>query len=523
MLQACATAPDIKQAIARMIKVMEGSAPVDSVPLFSGSIKIPYDLRFVDSVLDWMAALGVLAGGSRKELDALRLAAEETLSYLITSYPDAEAWEQISVELLLQPGGLVEVVIANAGPPVHLSRIPLYAPQAPEESQMDGLWYYLARDVVDALTFTNQGFDGWRVDIQQRLGEASFAPSRAALGQEARLDRKISFTTRIATPDDAADLVDLVYDTYRYTYPGEEFYYEPKLRQAIEKGGILCIVVEADGVIVGNSSLVFSSQTPRCAYSCSLMVRRAFRQSRAIIHLLNEVDRFLGSGGMNVDVCYANMVTTHTGSQKAGTKIGFSPLALLPSALPSVEFRGMRPVNSDRESGVLSVRLIAPSVIQTLFLPERHHAVMAPLLAQSGLHCRLSAEVEAPAEAASEFIQKEELTEGNATIMAVRLGRDLMLQLQKRIFSLRAKGAKTVMILIPAWMPIPPGLDREMGYWHAIFSGVKPVSAKECYLVYTSVSLHVDYARIMLSDTLAVGLKDHCERLYNELVADGCN
>lgn len=498
---------------------MEDSAPVDSAPLFSGSMKIPYDLRFVDPALGWMTALSVLAGGNQKDSDALRLASEETLTFLITSYPDAEAWEQISIEFMLQPGGLVEVVISNAGPPVHLSKIPLYAPQAPEESQMDGLWYFLARDAVDALTFTNQGFDGWRVGIQKRLGEASFAPNPSAMGQAARLDRKIVFTTRLATPDDAADLVDLVYDTYRYTYPGEEFYYEPKLRQAIEQGGILCIVVEADGVIVGNSSLIFSSQTPRCVYSCSLMVRRAFRQSRAIIHLLNEVDRFLGSGDMDVDVCYANMVTTHTGSQKAGTKIGFSPLALIPSAFPSVEFRGMRPVNSDRESGVLSIRLIAPSQIQVLYLPERHHAVMAPLLAQYGLHCRLSAEVEAPAEETSQFVLKEDLTEGNATLMAVQLGRDLVLQLQKRIFRLRAKGVKTVMILIPAWRPIPPDLDREMGYWHAIFSGVKPVSAEECYLMYTSVSLQVDFARIHLSDRLAVDLKNHCERLYDELVA----
>jgi anti-sigma regulatory factor (Ser/Thr protein kinase) len=483
-------------------------------------MKIPYDLRFIDSALTWATALSALAGGSREESDALRLSAEETLTYLINSYPDAESWEQISIEFTLLPGGVVEIVIANAGPPVHLSRIPLYAPQAPEESQMDGLWYFLARGVVDDLTFTNQGFDGWRAVIQKRLAGAFFAPRPSAKGQETRLDRKLTFETRIATPDDAADLVDLVYDTYRYTYPSEEFYYESKLRQALETGSILSIVVEADGVIVGNSSLILSSQTPRCAYSCSLMIRRAFRQSRAIIHLINAVDSFLGSGSMDVDVCYANMVTTHTGSQKAGTRIGFMPLALIPSAYPSVEFRGMKSINLDRESGVISVRLTAPSQMQALYLPERHHAVMAPLLAQCGLHCSLSAEVEAPAETGSQFVLKEDLTEGNATLMAVRLGRDLVLRLQNRIFALRAKGIKTVLVLIPAWNPIPPDLDREMGCLQAIFCGVKPVSAQECYLVYTSVCLQVDFARIQLSDALAVDLKDHCARLYNELFAE---
>jgi hypothetical protein len=147
---------------------------------------------------------------------------------------------------------------------------------------------------------------------------------------------------------------------------------------------------------------------------------------------------------------------------------------------------------------------------------------MAPLLAQCGLHCRLSAEVEAPAEVKSQFVLKEDLTEGNATLMVAQLGRDLVSQLQKRIFNLRAKGVKTVMILIPAWKPIPAALDREMGYFQAIFSGVKPVSAQECYLVYTSVSHHVDFTRIQLSDTLAVDLKDHCERLYRELLVEDC-
>ncbi|MEF2230181.1 MAG: GNAT family N-acetyltransferase [Pseudodesulfovibrio sp.] len=503
------------------VKVMEDGSLADSAPMFSLSVKIPYDLQFVESALGWVTGLSGLAGASRKESDALRLSCEETLTYLINSYPEAERLEQISTDFMLLPGGLVEIVIANAGPPVHLSRIPLYVPQAPEESQMDGLWYFLARGAVDDFTFTNQGFDGWRAVMHKRLAEPSFTPKPSAKDQSAQPDRKVTFSTRIATPDDAADLVDLVYDTYRYTYPSEEFYYEPKLRQALENGGIVSIVVEADGVVVGNSSLILSAQTPRCAYSCSLMVRRSFRRSRAIIHLINEVDRFLASGGMDVDVCYASVVTTHTGSQKAGAKIGFAPLALIPSGLPSVEFRDMRPINLDRESGAITVRLTAPFRVQTLYMPERHHAVMAPLLSQCGLQCSLKADAEPPAATRSQFVVQENLAEGNATVMAVQLGRDLLPRLQKKIFALRAGGIKTVLVLIPAWKPIPPDLDREMGWLQAIFSGVKPVSALECYLVYTSVCLQVDFARILLSDALAVDLKHHCARLYDELFAEG--
>lgn len=492
----------------------------DTTPLFSVSMDIPYDVRFMDIVLVWMGGNSVLAGCDQNESDALSLAIEETLSFLINAYPEAETWEQIRIEYVLLPKGLTQITIANAGPPVHLSRIPLYNPQNPSESEIDGLWYFLARSVVDDLTFKNLGWAGWQAVIQKRLARTSFKHKHADKTQDAKPDRKMSFTTRVATPNDAAELVDLTYDTYRYSYPAEHFYHEPKLRQVIEERGILSIVVEADGVIIGNSSFVLSQHTPRCAYLCSLMIKRAFRQSRAIIHLLNEVDRFITASSMDVDLCHAGMVTTHTGSQKAGTKLGFMPVAILLSLTPIVDFRGMTTASVDRESLLLVIRLTATPQNPILYIPERHHAVMAPLLAQSGLNCSISGEQEAPLAMHSAFTSKEELNDGSAFITMTQLGQDLSLRLQKRIFMLKAKGIQTIVILIPAWRPIPPNLDLVMASMHAIFTGIKPVSAQECYLVYCAVSGPVDFSLIKLSDTLAVALKDHCEQLFQELVAE---
>ena len=491
----------------------------DTTPLFSVSMDIPYDVRFMDAVLVWMSGNSVLAGCAQNESAALRLAIEETLTFLINAYPEAETWEQIRIEYVLLPKGLTQITIANAGPPVHLSRIPLYNPQNPSESEIDGLWYCLARNVVDNLTFKNLGWAGWQAVIQKRLAHASFKPLHADK-QDTRSDQKPSFTTRIATPNDAAELVDLTYDTYRYSYPAEHFYHEPKLRQVIEERGILSIVVEADGVIIGNSSFVLSQHTPRCAYLCSLMIKRAFRQSRAIIHLLNEVDRFITASSMDVDLCHAGMVTTHTGSQKAGTKLGFMPVAILLSLTPIVDFRGMTTASVDRESLLLVIRLTATPIIPVLYIPERHHAVMDQLIAQSGLNCSISGEQEAPLAMHSAFTSKEELNDGSAFITMTQLGQDLSVRLQKRIFMLKAKGIQTIVILIPAWRPIPPDLDLVMASMHAIFTGIKPVSAQECYLVYCAVSGPVDFSLIKLSDPLAEALKNHCEELFQELVAE---
>lgn len=488
---------------------------------FSAVIEIPYDFRFIGVALDWLFGLAGVAGGVRKEADALRLAAEETLTFLINSYPDAEISERILIDFALQEGGMSEIVMTNAGPPVHLDRIPQYNPQTPSESDLDGLWYFLASEAADDFKFQNLGRDGWRVVIRKQLTGALFETKAPVVKPVSAVPvKRTPFIVRLAVPEDAQGLVDLTYDTYRYSYPVEIFYYEPRLRKALEMGEIISIVVESDGVIIGNSSFIISPQTPRCACSSSLMIRPAFRQSQAIIYLLKEIDRYLASGSMDIDVCYGSTVTTHAGSQKAGARIGFSPLGFHFAVCTIVDFRGMKQEGTERESLIICVRFTTPPTLETAFLPERHHSVMAGLLAQAGFHCRLSAEELTPIAERSKFTLEEDGVDLCAYLTAVELGKDWAESLQKKIFALKVKGIKTVIILIPAWRPVPPDLDREMGRVSAIFNGMKPLSAGECYLVYSALSDPVDFDRLLLHDPLAHALKEHCRLLYKEMTEE---
>ena len=483
-------------------------------------LEIPYDLRFTDTVQAWLAGLVGLAGGSRRETASLHLALDETLTFLINAYPDAEPWERMRLAFALPEDGLAEVAVSNAGPPVHLDRIPRYDPQSPAEADLNGLWYFLASEASDELVFENRGMEGWRAVIRKRLAEPAFAPRPPAKTAETGPAHQIVFTTRQAVPEDAAELVDLTYDTYRYSYPVEEFYHEDQLRQALARGEISSFVVEADGRIVGNSTFIISPGTPRCAYSCSLMVRRAFRQSRAIMHLIKAVEQALAEASLDVDLYYGTMVTTHTGSQKAGARVGFHPLCLLLAVGAPVDYRGMRVATSERESFLLCLRLAVPPALSTLYLPERHHVVMAALLGQIGFTGALSADEAVPAAATSALQVREDATEGSATVTVTRLGRDWAERLQRKIFGLKAKGIRTVVILIPAWQPVPPRLDAKLARLNAVLSGLKPVSAREYFLVYCALSGPMDFDRIRLLDPLAEALREHSRHLYDELVAD---
>ena len=115
------------------------------IPRFSSAIEIPYDLRFMVVALEWTTELVDLSGINIKESNALRLALDEILTFLINSYADAEVWEQVRIEFALQAEGMAEITVTNAGPPVHLNQIPRYNPQTPSESEIDGLWYFHAR------------------------------------------------------------------------------------------------------------------------------------------------------------------------------------------------------------------------------------------------------------------------------------------------------------------------------------------------------------------------------------------
>ncbi|MGE4292775.1 MAG: hypothetical protein AB7E32_11250 [Desulfovibrio sp.] len=492
----------------------------DPAPLFSSRTEIPYDLRFPGTVLDWAAGLATLAGGNRREADALRLALDEILTYLINAYPDAEPWERIRAELRLLEEGLVELEIINVGPPMHPERIAHYNPAQVAEEDLDGLWYFLAQQAVDELSFLNRGMDGWQVLIRKRLAEPSFQKKPPTNNPGAEQKGKITFTTRFAVPEDATELVNLAFDTYRYSYADETFYSEKMLRGTLEEKQIIAILVEANGVIVGNSAFSFSPRMPRCVGSGSLMVRRAFRQSRAIIHLLNAISAFINENTVGADLYYATVVTTHTGSQKAGAREGWKPLALILSLAGAVDFRGIKHSGNERESYLVYVRPARLPEIPVLHLPQRHHEVMAPLLAQAGYHSALSAQATPPLEHDTRFFTEEFPEHGSAFLTVAQLGQDFAIRLKKKIFSLNSKGMRTVIIYISACRSIPPDLDNTMAHVNAIFTGLKPVSAHECLLVYCALPGAVDFDCIRVIDPLALRLREHCRALYEEIALD---
>lgn len=482
----------------------------------AASVKVPYDLRFLPSVLDWAMQVSELSGGDSKENDNLRLALEETLTFVITAYPDAEQWEQVRVDFSLLTSGFVELTIANAGPPVHISRIPSYDPNAPEDS-MDGLWYFLARSVVDDLEFMNLGTDGWRVVIRKLLASPLIVTPAEEIETASGVKAKLS--VRYAVPDDASELMDLTYATYRYSYVGDTFYHESKLREALQSGELVSMLVESGDQIVGNYSMFIPEESPRCGYMSSLMVQPEFRKTRAIMYLLKEIVRYIVKNPRGLDLFYSTMVTAHAGSQKAGAKVGSSPLALLLNMGVGENFRGIKSIEGQPDNYALYARLAKEPTMEALYVPERHHAVMRPLLDQVGCLVNLVA-AEALPEGETELSTQVYQQMKTAAVKVERLGSDFVACFRRTLFDLHADGIRGVMVLISATEPLPPELDQEMAQLNGVFTGIKPFSCSKYYNVYSMLFNRVDFEAIKLADPMALDLKEHIHGLYREIFGE---
>lgn len=443
------------------------------------------------------------------------MALEEVLCFIIDAYPDEDMAEIIHLDVELFDDGVVTASIRDTGPPIHLDRIPRYDPEAPD-SDIDGLWFYLASNFVDDLEFENRGMDGWLVVIKKKLAAPSF--ERAAPRSSAQSARTHEFSFRLAEPGDASELMDLAYDTYRYTYTDPEFYDEERFRHALASDQMISMVLTTQGAIIGQVSINRIPDEPSCAYVGGLMIGTAYRRTRAAFIMTNKLKEYVEENPLNLDLYWGCAVTAHTLSQKLVARIGGHPLALLLMVGPPVTYRGMAIDSRERESYIYYHKLIKKNKLKTLYLPAAHHDVMSGLLAQVNCDASLSAAAEKPVGSGTPCTVHEFINDSLAHIRLNELGSQWSTDLRKTIFALRNKGIDSIVVHVPAWRPPPPDTDAVFMNLNAVFCGVSATSAQEYYLVYSAPVGNVDFDSIKLADPLAERLKEYIRGLYETML-----
>lgn len=385
------------------------------------------------------------------------------------------------------------------------------------EGTADGLSLKILKGLCDELSFQNLGRDGWELVIHFRLknfkriladAENSNLKSTSGVSSD--------FTIRQTAYDDIPGVIDLVYNTYRYTY-NSSFAYDQKLfQEEIDSGRLFSlVVVTPDGKIVGHQAVIF--QKPNIGEIGMAMVDPQYRRSRAFILLKNatfdEIKLRFSSC-----IIFGKTVTSHKASQAFMS--GFTISMLVLSYTNSLSFVGIDTKQKLREGAVYGFRTFSDQKVELQIFVPTEHLNMIGLMLQDSCFSVLLQKNDADFEnelSVFEVVKSE--YHYHAFLNFEKVGADFDAQLRKQTRLLQLEEMVTLYVSIPTNENQPKSIDRilmDNGYF---FSGVQANSEGGLDMYYTNLlNQKFSFDDLQLFSPKSVELKNYMEALYRQIV-----
>jgi anti-sigma regulatory factor (Ser/Thr protein kinase) len=475
-----------------------------------------HDIRAIDIIRSFVAQTGHFFGADEKEMQQLKLASEEAAAFIINALlPDKD--ENFKIECKPIEQGL-SFYFENKGLPVDEENLPVYDSKSPTDS-MDGLPFFLIETLTDAVQFQNRGNDGWVLVFEKRLKAfRSLALEEEISQEELALCGKEKLKVMLAKPQDAYELMELTYFTYRYSYVKDIFYYRKELQKAIETEKIIAFVGKnSQNDIAINSAFFRSEHCDAIAEAGMLMSRPKYRLNRALLRVTRMQLDYIKEAKSGLRVLFSKLVTAHTKSQRLLMSYKFIPTALKISVHDQAKFVGLDVDEESRES--LLYALISPNGFEptTLYVPEVHREITQKLLSSIDV-IDLSHQTSMPHISSSKFSKTKVEEDRYATLRVEELGRDWLTQIRKHLHSFDNDGIITVHLHIPADKPLPKELNEKLFELELFYSGVVIKTMQQWELVYTLVQgQHFDFNAINLAQENAIALREYMKAQYSAL------
>ena len=475
-----------------------------------------HDIQAIGIIRSFVAETGRFFGANDVEVQQLELAAEEAAAFIINALlPDKD--ENFKIECKPIEQGL-SFYFENKGLPVDEENLPIYDSKNPTDS-MAGLPFFLIESLTDAVQFQNRGNNGWVLLFEKRFKTFTSLKIAEEISQEVlKQCGKEKLTVSIAKAEDAYELIQLTYFTYRYSYVKEIFYYRKELEQAIDTEKIIAFIGKnSENDVVINSAFFRSAYCDAIAEAGMLMSRPEYRLNRALLRLTRMQLQYIEEGHSGLRVLYSKLVTAHTKSQRLLMAYQFVPTALKLSVHDQAEFVGLDTHEVGRES--LLYALTAPNGFEpaVLYVPEVHREITARLLSPIEV-INLSSETGMPQKEKS-ILSKERFEEDRyATLTLEEIGKDWFTQVRKHLHAFDNDGIITVHVHIPAEAPLPEGLDEKLFDLELFYSGVIIKTMQRWELVYTILQgQHFDFDRVDLAEENAIALREYMRAQYSAL------
>ncbi len=351
-------------------------------------ITIPAATIFFPAVLDFAQSLAAGLGFVDREQKQIRLALEELLCFLSNNAFVEQQPAPLTISFHIQADGL-SLRIVEQGVPLDTNKLPTFSPGSVEDVHEGGLSLFLARGVMDAVSFVNRGRAGLEVVLLKRRSgshiRAIQAPSDLPENRpEPPCRAPGRYHIRPARQSDALEIARCAYAVYGYSY--EEFIYYPERVAELNRSGLLhsLVAINEEQILMGHCALKISPDNPDHAELGVLIVRPEYRRhglGAALWQAGVDHARRLGLHSVHV-----RSVTGHQASQAIARQIGFKDCALFLALFPrAVDLRQLGGRQPGKMSGMLQWIGLKTVPDRYLKLPERYRKILNRLYRNNGI------------------------------------------------------------------------------------------------------------------------------------------
>lgn len=474
--------------------------------VFSSSLNVNYDNQFIIPIQSFIKELMVIIGANNNEAMQMNVAIEEVLAFIIENFLDDRLTNVMGIVFKLLDDGKIIIEISNVGPPIFKEEIPHF--KYDDDNSLNGLWYQLARNLVDDIQFISGKNEGWVVRLTKTISSVKFK-----LNANISTDSKVllNLNARKAVPSDAAQLIHLAYKTYRYSYGISDYYDIEYLSSHIENGNYIIFVAENDINIIGAVSIKVNVLNRKSAELGAAMISPDYRKSTALLRLLKEIDNYHSLNPLNFDFFESVPVTTHTISQRALSKVamGYKPFAVLLNITPGPNFINIDNRLGNRETLVLSYMLCGKFKFNKIFVPVIHQNIVLYIIENTGNKTDVLTEDYENFEGESEIMTDYNETFKEASVKMKSFGSNWFFDLRNAILNVQLNKPDVVNVRVATSNPLPKSFDEQLKNLGFLFNGIVVISLEEIHISYIQVRDPINFDVILLNDPIAMKLLDH--------------
>jgi hypothetical protein len=461
----------------------------------------------------FLAEVGGCYGADQTEKQRLMLIGEEAFTFIMFGIPGQDFSEMFQLRCTEDDDGLI-FYFSNHGRPMNARKVKDFSVDD-MEGTADGLSLRLINGLCKNLTFRNLGREGWDLMIDFPIKNYKRLVNRDDHFDEANPATANDFIARLSDKIDIPGIIDLVYNTYRYSYAKSFAYSEELFSEALDTGKVFSMVVTTgEGKIIGHQAIIFESS--RLGEIGMAMVDPQYRKSRAFLLLKRSMTDNVKLKFSDLGL-FVKAVTSHKSSQAFLS--GFSLCLLEVSVYNHASFVGMNSGHNPRESLIYGfANHTGNSKRMEVYVPAEHREVISAIFAETGLLVSVENNTGKPLADGSVFTTTTNPETQLARLNFSGAGMDLASILRKQTRTLQQDKMITIQALFPTNENQPSDLDSILmgnGYF---FCGVKPGPAGDWHLVYTNLLYQkFDFENIHLFSPKAVDLCQYLESLYEQI------